>query len=107
MSDLKASLQQAPIDENILAAELIADSPLREVDPASIDELLDRVNGHLIAGVPHMLRANDDELLNKLVSGFRREATQWAIAEREKPKRGTPRTAKTKEPIDLSQAIDL
>jgi len=106
MSDLKAGLQQTPKDENALADELIANSPLREIDPASIDELLDRVNDALIAGVPSRLRENNDELLDKLVDGFRREAAQWAIAEREKKPRGT-RTARAKEPVDLNQAIDL
>lgn len=104
-SDLKAGLQQTT-DENELAEQLIADSPLREVNPASIDELIDRINEHLIAGTPHLLRANNDELLTALTDGFRREAADWATKEREKPARGT-RKAKERPPVDLSKAIDL
>jgi hypothetical protein len=99
MSDLRGT---QPTNENALADEFIADSPLREVDPASIDELLDRVNEHLIAGVPSALRANDDEILKKMVDAFRREAAQWAIAEQTKK----PRSAKKpKDPVDLNHAI--
>ena len=103
MSDLRTGRPEP--DENALADELIADSPLREVDPASIDELLDRVNDALISGVPSRLRENDDEILRKMVDAFRREAAQWAIAEREKKPRQTRTTVKA--PVDLNRAIDI
>jgi hypothetical protein len=104
MSDLKVGLQQTPGEQSDLEAELIATSPLRAVDPASIDELLERVNEHLIAGVPNKLRENDDELLRRLVDGFRREAIDWATAERTKKPRA-PRGEK--KAVDLNLAMDL
>lgn len=103
MSDLRDG-SIPPSAENALADELIANSPLREVDPASIDELFERVNEALIAGVPSRLRANDDELLRSMVDAFRREAAQWAIAEKEKKPRAT---RSSKPSIDLSQALEI
>lgn len=91
----------APLDMTDIMNDLIDSSPLREVDPQSIDELLDRVNEHLVAGAPHMIRANDDRLLRKMVESFRTDALEWAQKEKDKPRR----VAKKAGP-DMSLAIE-
>ncbi len=67
--------------------DLIDSSPLREVDPKSLDELFDRCNEYLVAGAPHMLRADDDLLLKKMVENFRTDALEWTQQQKDKPKR--------------------
>lgn len=103
MSDLRPPLEGPP-DAPDLQDTLMEDSPLREADPMALEELLDRVNDYLIAGTPARIRENDDELLIKMVEGFREEAREWVQKEKDKPRRGTGRKSKE---IDMSQALDL
>lgn len=90
-----------PLDMADIMNDLINDSPLRQVDPASIDELLDRVNEHLVAGAPHMIRANDDRMLRQMVESFRTDALEWAQKEKDKPKRQVKKAGP-----DMSLAIE-
>lgn len=92
---------QNPPDMTDLMNELIDESPLREVDPTSLDELFNRVNECLIAGAPHLIRANDDDLLRKMVAKFQTDALEWTQQQKDKPRR-----APRKEGPDLKLLIE-
>lgn len=65
-------------------------SPLAEVSADALDEELDRINEHLIAGVPEKVT---DESLTKLIDIFRARALLWE-QEEENKKAGIRKTTK-------------
>lgn len=104
--DLKTSLGVDIPDMPDIVDELVDGSPLRNVDPNSIDELLDRVNEALVAGTPHIIRADDDRLLTQMVEAFREEAREFIQREKDKP-RSKPRSGTSRKRPNATQGLDL
>lgn len=86
---------EAEVPENGFDSDaLIANSPLREVPPDAIEELLARINEDLLAGTPEKI-TDDDPRMKKIISIYRAEAENWAIqASAPKKPRGAPREPK-------------
>jgi len=74
------------------------DSPLAEATPDSVDELLDRINGHLAEGLPGKI--SDSDLL-AVIRVYRAQALKWQQDEQTK-KTKTPRSAKK-----IAEAINI
>lgn len=79
------------------------ESPLVEATPDSIDELLDRINNHLAAGLPEKVT---NESLMKIVEAYRAQAVKWTaeVAETGRAPRGRKKAEK---PDHSDKALDL
>lgn len=78
----------------------LADSPLREATPDSVDHLLDEMNQAMVAGMPERIT---DEKLIQLINAYRTQAEHWQTADAEKRASGNGRKRKpTVEGLDLS-----
>jgi hypothetical protein len=76
----------------------VADSPLNEVDEASLDELFDRINRKLIEGMPETI--TDADLL-PIVKRLRAQRVKFALDQASKAAAGL-RKAK---PTSIKQAL--
>jgi ribosome assembly protein YihI (activator of Der GTPase) len=76
---------------------LDGDSPLSEADPKAVDELLDRINQNLVAGLPGRITDKD---LTSFVNMVRAQAYRWTQEDQNK-------TPKVRERKTHSQAVDI
>ena len=90
-------------DPNLLGALkgsldlLDGESPLVEADPAAVNELLDRINEKMAAGLPGNIT---DEELERAVNVYRAMAYKWE-QEEQQPKTRNTRKKRVAEAVDI------
>jgi hypothetical protein len=93
--------EQAPAPDPV-----VADSPLNEVDPTSLDELFDRVNEKLIAGLPESITADD---IRPLVVRLRAQREKFVSEEMRKAdaKAANPGGTRKRKATSIAEALDV
>jgi hypothetical protein len=93
-----------PSDETrALEAQLLKDSPLKEIDRDSLQELFRRINDHLVLGLPGEIPNSDlDEMINVYIARRHTFDAEQDRKAAEGPKHRTP-----KDKIDLTILDDL
>ncbi len=81
---------------------LDGDSPLAEATPDAVDELLDRINAAMAAGLPGSITDSEFE---RVMNVYRAQAYKWA-QEEQMPKERKPR-GKAAKPQSIAEAVDI
>lgn len=89
-------------ETKIIEANLLANSPLREIDRDSLHELFQRMNDYLTRGLPEEI---PDQDLDEIIAVYRARRSTFS-AEQEKKSQRPKRRARVSVATALATALD-
>jgi hypothetical protein len=87
------------------ALDITGPSPLLETDPLSLDELFDRVNSKLAAGLPEAIAEAD---LDKIVAKLRAQRERYVLEGERAPRKATSSARRNAKPAkSIAEALEV